>query len=49
MKNLTNREEELMKLFWEKDPLFVKEIIPMLDDPKPVNVQLTLPVTFRLQ
>ena len=35
MKNLTNREEELMKLFWEKGPLFVKEIIPMLDDPKP--------------
>ena len=24
-----------MKLFWEKGPLFVKEIIPMLDDPKP--------------
>ena len=35
MKNLTNREEELMKLFWEKGPLFVKEIITMLGDPKP--------------
>ena len=35
MKSLTNREEELMKLFWEKGPLFVKEIIPLLDDPKP--------------
>ena len=35
MKSLTNREEVLMKLFWEKGPLFVKEIIPLLDDPKP--------------
>lgn len=35
MKNLTNREEELMKLFWEKGPLFVKEIIPLLDEPQP--------------
>ena len=35
MKNLTNREEELMKLFWTKGPLFVKEIIAMLDEPKP--------------
>lgn len=35
MKNLTNREEELMKLFWEKGPLFVKEMINLLDDPKP--------------
>ncbi len=35
MKSLTNREEELMKLFWEKGPLFVKEIISLLDDPKP--------------
>lgn len=35
MKSLTNREEELMKLFWEKGPLFVKEIIQLLDDPKP--------------
>lgn len=35
MKNLTNREEELMKLFWEKGPLFVKEMTNLLDDPKP--------------
>lgn len=24
-----------MKLFWERGPLFVKEIIPLLDEPKP--------------
>ena len=35
MKNLTKREEEIMKLFWEKGPLFVKEIIPLLDEPQP--------------
>lgn len=35
MKNLTKREEELMKLFWEKGPLFVKEIISLLDEPQP--------------
>lgn len=35
MKNLTKREEELMKLFWERGPLFVKEIIELLDEPKP--------------
>ena len=35
MKNLTKREEEVMRLFWEKGPLFVKEIIPLLDEPQP--------------
>lgn len=35
MKHLTNREEEIMELFWEKGSLFVKEIIEQLDEPKP--------------
>lgn len=35
MKHLTNREEEIMELFWEKGALFVKEIIKMLAEPKP--------------
>jgi predicted transcriptional regulator len=35
MKHLTNREEEIMELFWEKGSLFVKEIIDELTDPKP--------------
>ena len=35
MKHLTNREEEIMELFWEKGALFVKEIIDELEDPKP--------------
>ena len=35
MKHLTNREEEIMELFWEKGSLFVKEIIDKLAEPKP--------------
>ena len=35
MKHLTNREEEIMELFWAKGSLFVKEIIDLLGPPKP--------------
>ena len=35
MKHLTNREEEIMELFWEKGSLYVKEIIELLAGPKP--------------
>jgi len=35
MKYLTKREEEIMELFWEKDSLFIKEIIKQLAAPKP--------------
>lgn len=35
MKHLTNKEEEIMELFWEKGPLFVKEIIDEMAEPKP--------------
>ncbi|GAB6007930.1 BlaI/MecI/CopY family transcriptional regulator [Dysgonomonas reticulitermitis] len=35
MKDLTVREEELMCFFWEKGPLFVKEILSFCDEPKP--------------
>ena len=35
MKHLTNREEEIMELFWQKGSLYVKEIIDELADPKP--------------
>ena len=35
MKHLTNREEEIMELFWEKGAFFVKEIIDELEEPKP--------------
>jgi BlaI family transcriptional regulator, penicillinase repressor len=35
MKHLTNREEEIMDIFWEKGSLYVKEIMDELADPKP--------------
>jgi predicted transcriptional regulator len=35
MKDLTGREEELMCFFWEKGPLFVREILFFYDNPRP--------------
>lgn len=35
MKRLTVKEEELMNWFWEKGPLFVKQLLDYYDDPKP--------------
>ncbi len=35
MKHLTNREEEIMELFWQKESFFVKDIIDELSEPKP--------------
>ncbi len=35
MKKLGQREEQIMQVLWEHGPLFVKEIIEFLPDPKP--------------
>ena len=38
MKNnrkLTPKEEELMEFFWEKGPLYVKELLTFYDEPRP--------------
>lgn len=35
MTELTKKEEEIMTFFWEKGPLFVKEIQDFYDDPQP--------------
>lgn len=35
MKQLTNREEEIMDLIWNNGPLFVKDMINLWGDPKP--------------
>lgn len=35
MKKLTDREEELMEILWNKGALFVREIIEELPEPKP--------------
>ncbi|MDR1556931.1 MAG: BlaI/MecI/CopY family transcriptional regulator [Tannerellaceae bacterium] len=35
MKRLTAKEEEIMEWFWEKGPLFVKELLTYYDAPRP--------------
>ena len=35
MKHLTNREEEIMDIFWQKGPSYVKDILDVLPEPKP--------------
>jgi BlaI family transcriptional regulator, penicillinase repressor len=35
MKHLTNREEEIMEIFWEKGPIYVKDIVDLMPDPRP--------------
>ncbi|MBR6433799.1 BlaI/MecI/CopY family transcriptional regulator [Bacteroides sp. KG123] len=35
MKGLTVKEEEIMGFFWEKGPLFVKEMLGFYEEPKP--------------
>ncbi|MDE6534794.1 MAG: BlaI/MecI/CopY family transcriptional regulator [Muribaculaceae bacterium] len=39
---LTEREEELMRLFWQHGPMFVREVLEYLPEPKPhVNTVAT--------
>lgn len=35
MKRLTVKEEEIMRFFWEKGPLFVKQLLDYYEEPKP--------------
>ena len=35
MKHLTNREEEIMEVFWTKGAIYVKDIVDEMPDPKP--------------
>lgn len=35
MKGLTAKEEEIMGFFWEKGPLFVKQMLDFYGEPKP--------------
>ena len=46
MKHLTNREEEIMDIFWEKGSLYVKEIVDELADPKPHYNTISTTVDF---
>lgn len=35
MKRLTGKEEEIMRMFWEQGPMFVRELLAYYDEPKP--------------
>lgn len=35
MRRLSTREEEIMGYFWDKGPMFVKEIVELYDEPRP--------------
>lgn len=35
MEKLTAKEEEVLGMFWEHGPLYVREIVDRYDDPKP--------------
>lgn len=35
MKRLTTKEEEIMGFFWEKGPLFVRQLLDLYEEPKP--------------
>lgn len=35
MKRLTAKEEEVMRIFWQKGPMFVRELLDYYDEPKP--------------
>ena len=33
MKTLTAKEEEIMGFFWEKGPMFVKQLVELYEEP----------------
>ena len=35
MKRLTVKEEEIMRMFWEHGPKFVRELLVFYEEPKP--------------
>lgn len=39
MKGLTVKEEELMGYFWEKGPLFVKEMLAFYEEPSLISIR----------
>ena len=35
MKKLTNKEREVMELFWQRGPMFVRELLEQYEEPRP--------------
>ena len=44
MKRLTNKEEVIMNHFWEKGPMFIRELRALYPDPKPAITTLSTQV-----
>ena len=43
MKKLTNKEREIMELFWQHGPMFVRELLDFYDEPRPhINTLSTM-------
>lgn len=43
MKKLTKKEEEIMNIFWDKGPLFVRELRELYPEPRPhINTLSTM-------
>jgi len=43
MKKLTNKEREVMELFWQHGPMFVRELLEHYEEPRPhVNTLSTI-------
>lgn len=46
MKPLTEREEEVMNIFWERGPLLVREVVALHDEPRPSRTTVATFVKF---
>lgn len=43
MKKLANKEQQIMELFWQNGPMFVRDLIEKYDEPRPhVNTLSTM-------
>jgi predicted transcriptional regulator len=40
-RKLTKKEQEIMELFWDKGPMFVRELLDCYEDPKPALTTLS--------
>lgn len=46
MKPLTEREEEVMNIFWENGPLSVRDVVALHDEPRPSRTTVATFVKF---
>ena len=40
-RKLTKKEQEIMELFWDRGPMFVRELLDCYEDPKPALTTLS--------